>query len=147
MEKGLEIQGLKELRQKLRELEGVGADKLLKSISRQAIDPYVQQAKDNAPVDDGDLRRSIGKEADKGKFRERGAIVAGPRRKKGSRYGQGHHAHLVEFGTAPRFTKNGKYTGTMGGRRFLTRAWDSTKREVLKIYKDLLREEIKKRAK
>lgn len=144
--KNIELTGLKELRAKLRKLEGAGADKVLKSVSRKALTPYVQRAKQNAPVDQGDLKRSIGKETEKGKFRERGAMIAGPRRKKGNKNAQGFHAIFAEFGTAPRF-ENGKLIRGLPATRFLTKAWHSTKGEVLKVYRERLREEIKRRSK
>ena len=44
------------------------------------------------------------------------------------------HAHLVEFGTGPRFWKNGNFTGQMGPQPFMRNAWDQQKDNVLKIF-------------
>lgn len=38
----------------------------------------------------------------------------------------GYLAHIMEFGTAPRFTKDGKYTGQIAPRGFMRRAFDSS---------------------
>lgn len=57
----------------------------------------------------------------------------------------GYIAHILEFGTAPRFTKKGKYTGEIRPYGFMRRAFDSNKQGaterinngVLKIIVDL----------
>lgn len=41
-------------------------------------------------------------------------------------------AHLVEFGTGPRFQKNGRFTGSVSPQPFLQPAWDLHKGRVLK---------------
>ena len=53
-------------------------------------------------------------------------------------------AHLVEFGTGPRFLKNGKFVGIMPPNPFMRQAWDATKGAVLDGLTDLLRAEIEK---
>lgn len=54
------------------------------------------------------------------------------------------HAHLVEFGTGPRYHKNGKYVGVMTPDPFLRPAWDANKDEVLATLAQAIREEITK---
>jgi hypothetical protein len=57
----------------------------------------------------------------------------------------GYLAHILEFGTAPRFTKDGKYTGQIAPRGFMRRAFDSNKNAaseaitsgMVKIIRDL----------
>ena len=44
------------------------------------------------------------------------------------------HAHLVEFGTAPRYQENGKYVGQMPANPFFRNAWDATKHQALQIF-------------
>jgi HK97 gp10 family phage protein len=39
----------------------------------------------------------------------------------------GYLAHILEFGTAPRFTKDGKYTGQIAPVGFMRRAFDSSR--------------------
>lgn len=54
------------------------------------------------------------------------------------------HAHLVEFGTGPRYHKNGKYVGIMPPDPFLRPAWDANKDQVLASLAAAIREEIGK---
>lgn len=54
------------------------------------------------------------------------------------------HAHLVEFGTGPRYQKSGKYVGIMPPDPFLRPAWDANKDQVLATLADAIREEIAK---
>jgi len=54
------------------------------------------------------------------------------------------HAHLVEFGTGPRYQANGKYVGIMTPDPFLRPAWDANKDEVLANLATAIREEIEK---
>lgn len=53
------------------------------------------------------------------------------------------HAHLVEFGTAPRKQKNGKSTGTMPAEPFIRPAFDAGKDRAIATIRDGLAEEIK----
>lgn len=48
-----------------------------------------------------------------------------------SRYGGSPHAHLIEFGTGPRFQKNGRFTGSVAPQPMLQPAWDMHKRQIL----------------
>lgn len=58
------------------------------------------------------------------------------------------HAHLVEFGTDPRFHKStGKSTGTMPAHPFVRPAWDSKSLEALGTIKTVLTAEVMKAAK
>lgn len=52
------------------------------------------------------------------------------------------HAHLVEFGTGPRFHKSGRYVGFMSPDPFMRAAWDTNKQEVLARLSDSIRDEI-----
>lgn len=54
------------------------------------------------------------------------------------------HAHLVEFGTGPRYHKSGRYVGIMPPDPFLRPAWDANKDEVLAKLAQFVREEIAK---
>jgi HK97 gp10 family phage protein len=57
---------------------------------------------------------------------------------------QSPHAHLVEFGTGPRFHKSGKFVGVSPARPFLRPAWDGNAAQVLEILSAHLRVEIEK---
>lgn len=52
------------------------------------------------------------------------------------------HAHLVEWGTGPRFHKSGKYVGAAAPQPMLTPSWDSLKGQILEGLAASLREEI-----
>lgn len=136
MANSFKITGIKELQRKMQELEKATQKKVLRSISRKALNIYVKEARKNTPVNTGRLKKSIGNEAAKRQGREKVAIVAGPRRKKGNKNAQGWHGHLVELGSIKQAPN-----------RFLTRSWDTKKAEVLKSYKEDMWEVIKKHAK
>lgn len=57
------------------------------------------------------------------------------------------HAHLVEFGTAPRFHKSGKSVGRMPANPFVRPAWDGTAEAALGTIKTTLASEIARLAK
>lgn len=53
-------------------------------------------------------------------------------------------AHLVEFGTGPRFQKNGRFTGSVAPQPMLQPAWDMHKRQMLDGLGRRLWDEIEK---
>lgn len=87
-------------------LDGLAGDKKLsnkvvRGILNKAAKPVIQRAKELAPEQDGDLRKSIG--AIPGRGRGKGEqVYIGPRR--GGRF-KGYTGHLVEYGTAPHIIK------------------------------------------
>lgn len=58
--------------------------------------------------------------------------------------GGARQAHLIEWGTGPRFQKGGKYTGSVAAQPMLTPAWEMHKDTVLRELGRLLGEEIEK---
>ncbi|TFL16429.1 hypothetical protein [Jannaschia formosa] len=54
------------------------------------------------------------------------------------------HAHLIEFGTAPRFHKSGKYVGAVSPDPFMRPAWDMHKGQMLEELGRLMWVEIEK---
>ncbi|MCA0963284.1 hypothetical protein [Salipiger bermudensis] len=54
------------------------------------------------------------------------------------------HAHLVEFGTGPRFQKNGRFTGSVAPQPMLQPAWDIHKQSLLEGLGARLWDEIEK---
>lgn len=54
------------------------------------------------------------------------------------------HAHLLEFGTGPRYQKNGRFTGSVAPGPMLQPAWDARKRSVLNGLGERLWQEIAK---
>lgn len=57
------------------------------------------------------------------------------------------HAHLYEFGTAPRFHESGKATGEMPARPFMRPAWDASQAQMLETLKREIWLEIEKSVK
>ena len=56
--------------------------------------------------------------------------------------GAAPHAHLLEWGTAPRYHKSGKFVGAVAPSPSLTPAWEANRDQVLNGIADVLREEI-----
>ena len=54
------------------------------------------------------------------------------------------HAHLIEFGTGPRYTKNGAYRGSVSPTPMLQPAWDMRKGQLLEGMGKRLWDEIEK---
>ena len=145
--------GFKELDKALSQLpKTMARDVLLKAL-KQAAEPALRQGEANAPR--GETLGIIGSFGARTMKRRRfgSEIAVGP---------NAPHAHLSEFGTKPRVTvvenKGVLSDGThvFGVRvenagikpnRFWTRAWESTRNEVLGELKRLVWKELKKAAK
>lgn len=56
------------------------------------------------------------------------------------------HAHLIEFGTGPRYTKAGAYRGSMPANPFMRPAWDAGWRPALDDIGKIIGEEIERSA-
>ncbi|SPJ27626.1 hypothetical protein [Falsiruegeria mediterranea] len=54
------------------------------------------------------------------------------------------HAHLIEFGTGPRYHKSGKFTGAVMADPFMRPAWDKNRARMLKILRAEVWSEIEK---
>lgn len=108
MTPSLKLEGAKELEEGLMELQGVTAMGVVRRSLLKAVDPVIQSAKGRAPVDRGDLAKSIDAATRLSK-RQRSLnrpivsahgveVYVGPGLKNGGRGVR--HAHLVEFGTS-----------------------------------------------
>lgn len=53
-------------------------------------------------------------------------------------------AHLIEFGTGPRYQKNGRFTGSVSPTPMLQPAWDANKNQILAGLGKRLFDEIEK---
>lgn len=169
---GLKVDGIKEFEAALEDLgKRLGRSVLERSL-RKAAKPMLDAAKNNAPRDRGDLEGSLKiarqTTSDPGKaafaatmqatgdrtaaraalrdaYRTQGGavvdLVLGPDLADG-----GSHAHLVEFGTGPRYLKNGKYVGEMPPDPFLRPAFDVESGPTIERLKPILAAEIDKAA-
>lgn len=138
------LTGVKEIDACLKAMPLQLTDRVLQQAGVSASKVLVAKAKLLAPEGpNGNLVDSIG--AVKGSFnqvrslqREVGQVTVGPRR---GRY-KGYHAHLVEYGTRPRYTKGrGKkrkvrnaYRGIMRKKPFMEPAFQATRTQVLNDY-------------
>lgn len=113
----------------------------LNEASRRALKPMLAATRHNAPVDTGALKRSLAiKKARSPKIRP--VHLIGPR----SDYQEGddrpvRYAHILEFGRAP--NSDGK--GGMPGTRFMTKAFEATAQQVLRILEKELPEAVERR--
>ena len=101
---GFEVFGFKELDDALQELQDIGTQKrVLISAMKKALEPVAELARQNVPVDSGDLRETIivSTKITKRQARFARANKGVPRVYVGTNYPS---AHLVEFGTGPRTT-------------------------------------------
>lgn len=127
----MRLEGDKALIRALGKLNDSTQRKIVKSAVTRGSQPWVKAARQEAPSgpDDGKsdkkkLKKGIGKKVKK---YPSGAIVAIV-----GNVLEAFHAHLVEFGTTFRFHKSGKYVGVMPANPFMRRAYDRTKREVVR---------------
>ena len=144
------IEGLRELEKALAELPKATGKNVLRRTLRKAAEPMVAAAQSKAPVDSGGLRDSIQiatrlsrRQArlhrkmfkdDRASVEIFAGVSALP------------HAHLLEFGTGPRYHKSGKYVGQVAPHPFMRPAWDAHKRPMLDAISKELGEEIMKAA-
>jgi HK97 gp10 family phage protein len=128
---GMQLQGERELQRTLDALDDSLQRKITKSALTKAATPIVKEMRRRAPVGrprvkypGGNLKKAMGKRVVK---YPSGVIVAviGPR------WPQGAHGHLVEFGTAPRYSKAGAYKGQMPAKAFARPAFELHKRSAL----------------
>jgi len=146
----IDFQGLDEA---LKQLPKTYSRTVLRNALKKAGKPIQEVAKANAPVDEGDLQKSIMIST-----KVRGRRV---RAKTGAIVFVGStapHAHLVEFGTVERFKKSknafsrayntgGASTGKMPANPFFTHAWDRTKKIAYNILKVELWSELERASK
>jgi HK97 gp10 family phage protein len=146
MARGLKIEGFKELEKNLLRLKTSTAKATVRRAMKKSLEPFVAEAKRQAPVDDGWLAESItiGTKLTKNQAREqRGQIDKNTTTVMYAGAGA-RHAHLIEFGTGPRYHNSGKYVGSVSPQPFMRPAWDATKRAVLMRFTEQMREEVAK---
>jgi HK97 gp10 family phage protein len=145
--KGFRMEGVDDIEKVLAGLPGRFGEKVVTKTLRKSAKPLIAEAKQNAPEHKGNLKKSIG--AINGRGGGKGSqIYVGPRR--GGSF-KGYHAHLVEYGTAPRklatphlATILGKtvlitHTGSMPAHPFLRPAYDAKIGEVQEVIKQEFR--------
>lgn len=136
---GIKIHGSDRLDRKLRELsEAVAKEALAKAVEK-GTEIVREEIRRRAPVGEGGLKRSVTSHMSKRtRYEAQGKVGF---------TGEGAHAHLVEFGTAPRVTDDGAYRGAMPARPFIRPAWDAKKRQAYETILDELRARVQRVAK
>lgn len=115
----------------------------LQKVIRQSSQRIINTAKSLAPVNTGDLRDSIGFITSKDSTNLDKALI-GLRRE----YHNAYLGVMFEYGTAPRFQKNGRYTAQITPHPFMRPAVDqnanAVTEEIIKGVDGLLRDLAKK---
>jgi len=135
---GSKISGGDDLARALATLRGkIGAP--INAAIRKGLRPMLAAQKRNAPVDEGDLKRSLTIRSDTRAPKTRPRFVVGPSKAYSGADGDRpvKYAHVVEFGTAD---------GSEAGTRFASRAFEETADEAVKILGDEIGNEIEKAA-
>lgn len=135
------ITGVVEFAGALANITNAVKNKLMRKAVRAASAPLRSAIRGRAPRDKGNLAKSITVQV-KAKRNvtktAKGFRTNGPSRvyarigpAKGARGDR--HAHLVEFGTAPRRTKAGKFVGAMPAKPFIRPSVEATRGQVQAI--------------
>jgi HK97 gp10 family phage protein len=144
MSASMKISGFKELDALLQSMPGRLVGPGVDAGLRKALQPVAAAARSMAP---GSLGGRI-KIAPKIKASQMAKSLVKPGKGRRVMYVglTAPHAHLDEFGTAPRYqkTKGNKYVGIMPPKPFLRPAWDAHKDKVLATLAEAVREEITK---
>lgn len=162
----LRLENDREVRRALERLPARLQRRAIRATLRKAARKWLQRAKRLAPVESGTLRKSLGIKVKSDRRRGLGYAVVGPRRGQkrpvdGRMVDPARYAHLVEFGAAPHVIRPRDggglsigedvvpfvhHPGTKGT-RFLTRAYEQAKGEVLRKFQDEIGTEVKRAAK
>lgn len=145
-----ELEGLQELAQSLQQFSDTVARNITSRALADAAEPMAKAARALAPKDSGELRESISASTRanvKGRLRNKNLRFAfvGPSYSKFDQH-YAPHAHLVEFGTAARYHKDGKYVGQAPAQPFMRPAFDQYKQEVVVRFRDHLAVEVERAA-
>lgn len=127
----INVRGLKRLENQFRKLSRAIQMKIIRQGLKAAGEPMLQRAKELVAVDTGNLKKQLKlKQAPKNKYNIAGIkigtseqIIKDPATGEKTKINRAAHAHLVEFGTGPRFHKDGTPTGQMPALPFLRPAY------------------------
>lgn len=139
------LEGAKELDQVLQSLKATTARGVTRRALTRALEPVAAAARGMAPKDTGKLAENIGVSSRLTKAQARQARGTTSRDTQTLYVGpEWASAHLVEFGTGPRYHKSGKFVGVMPPQPFMRPAWDHNRHAVLDRLTDEIRSEIDK---
>jgi HK97 gp10 family phage protein len=157
----IDLLGDKELMRKLDKLSSKIGRSVLRKAVRAGTPDVLKDARSRVPKDTGNLKKSMGR---KFKWYNRTGtyvVVVGPRHRaekttvqrgsftktKTAKAIKGFHGHLVEYGTKPRYTKNGVFRGIGPAQPFMRPAWDANRKKAEQLAVAKLLAEVEKEAK
>ena len=142
----LKLEGVKDLDKALKAMATTTAKGTARRAMQKALEPVAEAARAGAPRASGKLIESIGVSAKLTKRQAKLSRKAVGKDELTMHVGAtGRHAHLVEFGTGPRYhKKSGKFVGVMPPQPFMRPAWDANRQGVLGSLADHLSSEISK---
>lgn len=157
----VKLEGIDHIRTVLRELPKAAEKRAVREAMIESADVFANDAAARAPVDDGALRDSIVRTWRIIKSQERGTrkpgkdgarAFVGPNYSRTAAASKGYapHAHLVEYGTGPRYTlgrkskPKGVYSGEGPPKPFMRPAFDSQKGQFISDFTGVLLERINK---
>lgn len=134
MSANLKVYGFRELEKALAQLPAGTSKGVARRAMKKELKPVADMANAFWPGADDDVfritsRLSGGQKGDSLAKRGRSVLnmfVGAPGGAQGT-----PEAHLIEFGTGPRYQKNGRFTGSVSPQPMLQPAWDMHKRKIL----------------
>lgn len=150
----IKIEGLQRLENKFRSLSRAIQRSIIKRGLKAAGEPMLKRAKELVAVDSGNLKKQLKlKQAPRSKFSFQGIkigtseqIIKDPATGEKTKINRAAHAHLVEFGTGPRFHKDGSPTGQMPALPFLRPAYDENEANSINRFAAIVGPAIEKAA-
>lgn len=148
MSVSFKIEGLQDLEQMLiTHLPGALGRTVLRRSLRKAAQPMLEQARAGAPGS-LDEKITLSERVIRPPQEVAGLLAAGRARRRAQLFlGPGReapHAHLVEFGTKPRYHKSGKYVGAMPPDPYMRPAFDIEAQPTIERLGPILASEIDK---
>ena len=128
----LRLDGLSELETALAALPRATGNAIVRRVLREELEPVARVANSLWPGAADDVF-AVSPTLSRGqRAQEEGTSREVVTMHVGARVGRGGypHAHLVEFGTGPRYHLNGKYVGAAPAQPMLQPAWDSESRDM-----------------
>lgn len=147
MSRSLKMTGFKELERKLAQLPASTAKGVTRRVLKKQLKPVAVMANAFWPGSSDDVFRitsriARGQMSDSAMVMSKTTVnmfVGAPGGSSGT-----PEAHLIEFGTGPRYHEGGKYTGAVDPTPMLQPAWDAHKHKMLERLGADLFEEIEK---
>jgi len=132
----MRIEGLRDIERALAQLPASTARGVVRRVMKKELKPVASMANAFWPGADDDVFKITSKlTASQRRYAQsagfNSSVVNMYVGANASRYGGTPHAHLIEFGTGPRYTSAGAYRGSVAPSPMLPPAWDMHKRQIL----------------